>query len=186
MNKRVWKSVCKTLSLALVFVLTIVLINPISAGAKTKTLKLKDGRMTDYSTEYVDSVSANITKTGTYNIVQKKAGGVFVGYVRFVAPKTKKYTITVSDLKCKGNEKVYGGIQPHVIDAESNSIKSIEISTKGGPNTTLQLSHKKMGSNLITKRTGKITLNEGEVLYLRYQFIVKTKGKKLTSKLSIK
>ena len=185
MNKRVWQSVCKALSLALVFALTITLISPIRAEAKT--LKLKDGDTTDFFLDYVDSVSTNITKTGTYKVVQKKnRNGVYIGYIRFVAPKTKKYTITLSNLKCKGNEKVYGGVQPYIINDEGDQIQSIMISTKGGPNSTLQLSHKKMGSNLIPKRTGKITLNEGQVLYLRYQFIVRTKGKKLTSKLVIK
>ena len=187
MNRRVWQSICKSLSLALAFIFAITLINPISATAKTKTLNLKVDYTTDPYVDYVDSVSTNITKTGTYKVVQKKHDGVYVGYIRFVAPKTKKYTITVSNLKCKGNEQVYGGVQLYTpANDGTDSVRGIMCVTKGKEDSVLQLAHKKMGSNLIPKRSGKITLNEGQILYLHYQFIVKTKGKKLTSKLVIK
>ncbi|WP_029320174.1 hypothetical protein [Butyrivibrio sp. AE3004] len=187
MNRRVVQITRKLLSMMLALAMVILLADPVCVSAKIKTLNLKHADISDPYVSYINTVATTIPKTGTYKVSLKKNGGVYYGYLKFVAPKTKTYTITLSDLKCKGNEQVYGGVQTEMeVGDGTDSIKHVEIQTKGGTNTVLQLAHKKQGSNLIPKRTGKITLTEGQTLYLCYVFIVKTKGKKLTSKLTIK
>ena len=189
MNTKVLRTMQRIVSIIMAFAMAVLLVNPISAEAKTKTLNLKSADISNPYVSYIGKTATTVTKTGSYKIVQKKqSDGTFVGYIKFVAPKGKNYSFTLSNLKCKGNEQIYGAVQTYFHDNYSDSIKSAYTKTKGGSKTILQLAHKKLGSDLITKRTGKITLKKGQVLYLRYQFGVaqKTKGKKLTSKLVIK
>jgi hypothetical protein len=184
MKKRNWFSVTKVLSFIMALVISLAFINPISAEAKTKTIKLKKANSYLSYVEDIEPVSTLIPKTGKYKIVQNKSNGIFHGYLKFVAPKTKTYTITLSNLKCKGKELVYGGV---IISTPKNdgsdSVMSIVPKTKGG---IMSFSSKQKGGSLVKKRKGTIKLTAGQVIYLEYNIIVKTKGKKLTSNLQIK
>ncbi len=183
MKKRTWFELTKMMSLLMVLAISLTFLNPLNAEAKTKTIKMKKSDTYLSYVEDLEKASTNI-KSGTYNIVQQKSNGIFHGYLKFVAPKSKTYTITLSNLKCKGNEPVNCGVMLYTpLNDGSDSVKSIIPKTKGG---IMNFSSKNRGGSYVKTRKGTFKLAKGQVLYIEYNTIVKTKGKKLTSKLKIK
>ena len=171
------KKLTKVLSLMLVAALILgTFAVPASAAAK-KTVK-KHGFETRVAP--INKCAA-VVKKGTTNLTIK--GGE--GYVKFVAPKTKKYSFTFSNLKNKGG--VSGFVEMQTRDGEYCWLTKVK--TKGGQSDTLWLSingAKSSSSDTLNKRlasrTGTYTLKKGEAMYM----YVYTNMRKTTCKLVIK
>ncbi len=183
MKIRVWRIVSRIISLALVFAFVFILASPMTAFAKTKTLKLKPA-YPGLPVVEINETIVTINKTGNYKVVQNKSNGTFSGFLVFEAPKTKTYKITLSNLKCKGKELVYGGVGTYFHYEGDDYLTSVSCKTKG--TYGMSISSQQRGGSMVKKRVGTIRLEKGQKLYLDYSFIVKTKGKKLTSNLTIK
>ncbi len=186
MKIRVWKIVSRIISLAFVFAFVFILASPMTAFAKTKTLKLKPAYPAYPGAPVVEinETVVTINKTGNYKVVQNKSNGTFEGFLVFEAPKTKTYKITLSNLKCKGKELVYGGVVTYFHYEGDDYLTGVNCKTKG--TYGMSISSQQRGGSMVKKRVGTIRLEKGQKLYLYYSFIVKTKGKKLTSNLTIK
>ena len=173
----------KVLCLALVFAFTITLSSPITASAKTVKANAQPHRYNSSVLE-ADSVATPI-KTGTNKVQVLNNDQWFYGYLKFTAPKTKTYTIKVSDIKtnkkkaiCLGSVDIYG------VGAE-DMLQMKTLQTKGKDKTCMQLCNRKY-KNYIPTRTAKLSLQAGETIYIYYNFVGVKNGSKMTSKLSIK
>jgi hypothetical protein len=175
------------MSLALATV--IALFTPVTAQAKTRNITINHSFTT--STAEANKCAKKV-KTGTYNITLKRGGSFYSGYLKFVAPKSKTYTITVSNLKSNDNMFANGIASTMKVSSSfPNSIVYVDIKSKGadekhglriGTYTDKDFLQKRCP----LKRTGKIKLSKGEVLYLYYNFSGGMNSTKLTSKLTIK
>ena len=99
MKRRIWQRV---LSLALLFAMAVILVNPLTAQAKTKKLKLSFAAIGEPYESYMESKAATVTKTGNYKVEETKQSYYYGGVIKFVAPKTKKYKFTFSKARAKG------------------------------------------------------------------------------------
>jgi len=92
--------------------------------------------------------------------------GTFSGYMKFTAPTTKTYSFTISNVRSNTGRYACGFGYVMRYSGYGDSIGQVPVSTKGGSNTTMWFASRKSSGGFIPKRTGKITLNQGETVYL--------------------
>ena len=112
-------------------------------------------------------------KLGVNKVVQKNAKKSC--YVKFVAPQTKTYTFTFSNMDVSKPNQICCG---HIYISTKNGkyLDSLKGSTFGGQSHTLYLgskrflqNHKNTGDKLyyyMSKRSYKVTLKKGQTLFL--------------------
>ncbi len=188
MRKKTWQVVRRLLSVALVFALTIVLANPVVAEAKTKTLKLPFGDIGIPEESYIESVAVTINKTGTYKIQEKKTSFYFAGFIKFVVPKTKKYTFTFSEPRAKGKSPCLPYVDFTRPTGIENQITNVPGYSKGYSATNqFPFAYRVPGKNNVAKRTVTMNLEKDQVLYIQIVNAFNgSKGKKFTCKMKIK
>lgn len=177
------KKLTKVLSLMLVAALVLgTFAVPASAATKKKTVK-KQGFTTE--TKTVEKKAATVKK-GTTKLTIKSG----CGFIKFKAPKTKKYKFTFSQVKDKDN---YGGSafvgMLKKSKYSSSSITYTDVSTKGGKYNTLWLSvnggkynDENVKTRPIATRSGSLKLKKGEMFYMYFY----NGSNKTTCKLVIK
>ncbi len=190
-KKNMWGYISRVVSLVLAFAVVATLVNPMTAQAKTNTAKVK------YS-KFLTSVSeaeavASVVKKGSNKIVLKRKKYTCLGYVKFVAPKTKTYTFTFSGVSSDSRSNRLGFIAVQTPEtAYPDSLAWIDASTKGGTTHFLRVAQKTYKHRIknpveqyLSKRSAKMNLQEGQVVYLHYDFS-SYRTKNMTSKLVIK
>ncbi|MBQ6360126.1 MAG: hypothetical protein IJJ25_03140 [Lachnospiraceae bacterium] len=175
------KKFTKVLSLMLVAALVLgTFAVPAQAATKKKTVK-KQSYTSDVS---ILNKKAATVKKGTTKLTFK--GGD--GYVKFTAPKGKKYKFTFSNMKSKKGILTAVGIQ--LKDRTSPAYAwYTKAKTAGGKTDFLNIGlngktikSKKKVDWYLTKRTATIKLKKGDVLYLQ----VRNAPEKTTCTLNIK
>ncbi|MCR5656659.1 MAG: hypothetical protein K6G06_04275 [Butyrivibrio sp.] len=179
----------KVLAFVLVLAIAVTFSQPLSVEAKkkakaNKVTLAKQGLSTDI--EVIKSVSKEL-KAGKNAVTVKRLGGgmfsTYEGYAKFVAPAAKTYTLKFSNLKAKGRTKsVLGDVSGYTIKGQT--IKSLKL----GPVKNMynaQLGTKNV-SNYKKTFTSKVTLEEGETLYLLYSFSGQSKNKSVSLETTIK
>ena len=187
MKRRVWQRV---LSLALIFAMAIILVNPITAQAKTKKLKLPYAAFNIPEESYIESKAVTINNTGNYKVQLVRNDGVYSGFIKFVVPKTKKYAITFSHVRAKGNSPCSPWVEFRAPTGIEDQITNLNGYSKGGYQNGYPFSYRiksKKHSHNVTKRTVYYQLTEGQVVYMNIiNSYMYTKGPKLTFNLKIK
>ena len=187
MKRRVWQRV---LSLALLFAMAIILVNPVTAQAKTKKIKLSYAEFNIPQESYIESKAKTINKTGNYKVEIKKQGKSYSGFIKFVAPKTKKYTFTFSNLRGKGKSSCLATVDFSSPTGIEDQIQHIAGNSKGGYHNSYPFAYRipgKKGRYNVPKRTVYYQLTEGQVVYINIvNNYYSTKGKKLKLNLKIK
>ncbi len=185
MKRRVWQ---RALSLALIFAMAIILVNPIAVEAKTKKLKLPWGSISEPTTTYIDSKAVTITKTGNYKVEERKKTYYYSGFIKFVVPKTKKYTFTFSNLRAKGSSPCLAYAEFSTPSGQNNGILYISGKTKKYSGTNqFPFGYKVPGKQNVAKRAVTYNLTKGQVVYINIvNAYNKTKGKTLKFNLKIK
>ena len=179
----------KALGLALVFSMALSFCAPLQVEAKKiKTLTLKRENFVS-NVEYIDSVATTV-KAGTYKIkIKTKSGSSYCpAYIKFVAPETKTYSITLSELKCNNNKFTCGTATLKSPDSVMQYASTrYDAVVNGKKNHALFVHSKKYPlGTYAPKRTANIHLNEGEVLYLNFGFAATRPTKYVTAKIKIK
>ena len=151
---------------ALVLVMLAGVLYAAPAQAAKKTVK-KCGFVTE--TAKADK-AATIVKKGTTDLTFKKG----TGYIKFVAPSTKKYTFTFSKLKCGGYGYFTFVTAQTKSAADSKSLAFKDMKTKGGKDHFLYLSlnnYKASDADLakkyIAKRSATVTLKKKQAIYFQ-------------------
>ncbi|WP_408070412.1 hypothetical protein [Butyrivibrio sp. JL13D10] len=160
----------KALGLTLAFCMALSFCAPLNVEAKkVKTLKVK--HLDNYTSriDYVDSIATTVKK-GSYKVkVKTRRGyGMTECYLKFVAPKTNTYRVTVSDLKMYlKNNKSARPFGSFTFNKPNSKTECIEHADNGTGEWSLYVSSNKSRPSIYKpKRTGKIHLDEGEVLYV--------------------
>ena len=154
----------RVLSLVLAFLIVFTLSSPVNASAKTKSISLKKASFTTSGS--VAASKAKTVKKGTYKVTLKKKNGSFCGYMKFTAPTTKTYSFTISNVRSNTGHYACGFGYVMRYSGYGDSIGQVPVSTKGGSSTPMWFASRKSSGGFIPKRTGKITLNQGETVYL--------------------
>ncbi|SEL93519.1 hypothetical protein SAMN04487770_12138 [Butyrivibrio sp. ob235] len=187
MKRRVWQRV---LSLALLFAMTIILVNPVTAQAKTKKLKLPYAEFNIPQESYIESKAVTINKTGNYKVQLGKSGKIYSGFIKFVVPKTKKYTFTYSHLRAKGKSSCLATVDYTVPTGIEDQIKYLDGYSKGGYLNSYPFAYRipgKKGRYNVASRKVTYQLTEGQVVYINiYNTYTNTRGPKVTFNLKIK
>ncbi|WP_022763110.1 MULTISPECIES: hypothetical protein [unclassified Butyrivibrio] len=172
--------------LSLVMAMVFVLAMPLTVEAKVKTVKPVAHKFATRASE-LEPISTEISK-GTHNVVVKKTEGVFCeGYVKFVAPESRTYTITVSNIKAKGAKSCLGSLfgQTRPVNSDSDVLDFAYFDTKGKEHNWLNVGSRKY-KNYLAKRTGKVTLEAGQTLYLQLSLVASKKTKSASARIKIK
>ncbi len=154
----------RVLSLVLAFLIVFTLSSPVNASAKTKSITLKNAKFTTSGT--VAAKKAKTVKKGTYKVTLKRKGYDYHGYMKFTAPKTKTYSFTISNVTPNGGRYACGYGYVMRYSGYGDSIGQVPVSTKGGKQSAMYFASRRSSGGFITNRTGKITLNQGETVYL--------------------
>ena len=184
MNKNNFANIFKRIvCLAVAFAFVVTLITPVQVSAKTKTISLKKQPFTtEVST--ADASAKQIGK-GTYKVKMKvDSRGWYQGYIKFVAPKTKTYKFTVSNLVAN-DKKFANGITTAYVPGSANNTENIDFRKSGYEKNGLRIASRKLGKTP-TSKTGKLFLQEGQVVYLYNSYLGSYKSKKMQLKLVIK
>lgn len=119
-----------------------------------------------------------IKKKGTYNVNDKKNDG----YIRFVAPKTGTYTISVYNNRDWGKSSAatqhLGSFYVYKYNPDYKSLSMQTLKTNYGKNWTFKISSlnwynryyksgKKNSSTYLYNRYAKIKLKKGETIYIQ-------------------
>ena len=118
---------------------------------------------------------ASKVKKGTTILTIPKGNG----YIRFVAPETKTYKFTFSNIKDKKSSIEQVNISPLMkYDPKPQYCVSVDVSTKGGIARSLSLlckdypvlekNRKIERYTFLKSRTAKIKLNKGDIIYFEY------------------
>ena len=145
----------------------------ISADAVMKR-KLKYQAWTN-KTRVIEKKASKVKK-GTTILTIPKAGG----YIKFVAPATKTYKITFSNIKDKKSKDEKVLITPLMkYDLDPQYCVSVDVSTQGGKTSyfymlckdypVFEKNRKIDASTSLKSRTAKIKLKKGETIYFEYR-----------------
>ena len=179
---RIWKRV---LSVLMAAVIVAAIANPLTVQAKTKTVKPKAANNVQY--EALAKKASKRVYTGTSKVYLKQYMALsYGGYVKFVAPKTKTYSFTVSNLKhpAKGGT-LMGGVSFYYPN-EYGHLMNLYVRTKGGVSNSLEVANPKpkglyyanATQVYYTSRTGKVKLYKGDVVYLGINMVTHKFSKK--------
>lgn len=166
---------------------TILLIGTFAVTADAAMKRTVKKQNNTYSTSKANKKASKVKK-GTTNLVFTKGAG----YLKFTAPSTKTYSFTFSNIKTKGV-----GPQVGFYKKVKNNPKKLQmygIKTKGGESSWLWLlptrekesdgdTWKVRFMQPLHKRTGKLKLKKGEVVYI---WLGSDEPTKTTAKLVIK
>lgn len=190
-RKKLFGVMKKVACLALVFVMAVTFVNPMTAQAKTKKLNLTPSGLT-WRTDLLEGLASAVT-TGKYNVNVKMSEDKLHcrGYIKFVAPATKTYSFTVSNAK-GGKHGVIGNIDLYT--ATGTSLDRINVKTSGGETNAIWFAHKYIrgkgttkANACLPKRTGKVALQQGQVVYLEVEILpIAKKVKKASCTIKIK
>ncbi|WP_026660407.1 hypothetical protein [Butyrivibrio sp. AC2005] len=170
--------------LVLAFAFAVTVVNPLHVEAKTKKIALPTQEWSS-DKAVADANCVVIDKPGTYNVKMKVTGkGWYQGYIKFVAPTTKEYKITVSNLKAN-DKKFANGITSTLVQNNTTYLGYTRIENKGTDKDGLRIASRKIYKTP-TSRTGKIGLEAGQELYLYNSYLGSSKSKKMQFKLVIK
>ena len=165
---------------------TVLLIGTFAISADAVAKKTVKPQKFVSKTAVANKKAATVKK-GTTNLTFTKGQG----YVKFVAPSTKTYSFTFSDLKQNKKYGTYTSISVQLRDRSDKAYMWLkEVSTKGGKNDFLCLNVNNQKDTVNTKnvdkylrsRTAKIKLKKGDVIY----FHLDNSPNKTTCKLVIK
>ena len=178
----------KTFKRILVLLLTVTMMMSmasVSTFAATKKTVKKSGFVTDYTK--INKVSTKLKKRGTYRLTVKGSEG----YIRFKAPKTKKYTFTFSNISVKDNYNSSCGSIAVQKPYKSNGrvyLTLADVKTQGGKSDFLKVKTRRFsltgdGVNAYrTTRSCKVKMKKGAYIYFHVN-IVSTKNTVLTLKI---
>ncbi len=185
-KRKVLTVIRKTIALTLAAAIVFTLANPLQVQAKTKTINVKSHSEETFASRA--NKYATTVKKGTYNLKFKKMGGSYYrGYLKFKAPKKGTYSFTLSNLKTNNKKQVSGWMV--CCKSESGALYYANLKTKGGISDQLKVNSKKIDimPDYLKSRTGKLTLQKNETVYLYFQFIGSTGcGKNMTAKFVVK
>ena len=174
------KSIFRIISviLALVFVFTVA-GNSTEVNAKSKTKKVTTKCCP--SSDRLEAVSkAPAVKKGK-NVVTCKGNNRYDFYVKFTAPETKTYTITLSNVR---NSKDKNEINGHFYIKKTGTsyVVNETVKTQNGKTQTLRVgnkkwcntwtNHEKKVDRYRTSRYAKLKLQQGETIYVATYFVV--------------
>ena len=169
---------CFVLMLVAVMLTGAMSVSTFAAAKKTVKKQTFDTK-----TKTIEKKATKV-KRGTTNLTISKGEG----YIKFVAPKTKTYSITFSNVKTKNGGSAFVEIQTRDADSPSYSFMT-KVKTKGGKSNALWLSvngtkftERDVLERPLAKRTGKIKLKKGQPVYMYFY----SGTKKTTAKLVIK
>ncbi|SDB58743.1 hypothetical protein [Butyrivibrio sp. INlla16] len=184
-NKSVKRRIfSRFLSIALVFAMSVCLLLPINVKAAKKITLAQNLFSTEL--EDIEPTVSTITKTGKYNIVTtKNEAGNFCGFLKFVAPKTKTYTITAGPVKGKKKDFIFGSVE-FFVPGNATSLAGTTVKLKKSTKNHFMMIATKKYSNSEKKRVGTIKLRKGTQLYMYFQFHQGNKSSACTTTLKIK
>ena len=191
MKRRVWQRI---LSLALLLAMAIILVNPVTAQAKTRKLKLPFAKFNEPEVSYIETKAVTITKTGNYKVQLSRYQGDYSGFIKFIVPKTKRYAFTYSKARAKGKSSCLTWVH-YAIPGETgegietnDGIININGYSKNYKGTNdFPFGYRVPGKDNKPKRTVYYNLTKGQVVYINIiNNYYSTKGKKLTFNLKIK
>ncbi len=184
MKRKVWQ---RALALALVFAMAIILVNPVTVEAKTKKLKLPWGSISEKTESYIESKAVTITKAGNYKVEERKQTFYYSGFIKFVVPKTKKYTFTFSNLRAKGSAQCLAYAEFSTPNGQGGISYIPGKSKKYSGNNQFPFGYKVPGKQNVGKRAVDYKLTKGQVVYINIvNSYYSTKGKTLKFDLKIK
>ncbi len=180
-SKSMW-SLKRLVTLSLALIIALSMFSPLTAEAKTKSVKVK-------SLDYTSSVTtvkkkAQKVSVGTNNLTYSKVNGWGRGYIKFTAPKTKKFNFTVNSLKSSDGSYTNGHITAYMIKGSSN--RQYLSSVKFKSNNFYQHIASRKSDYDMTSMKGTMKLNKGETVYIYCSFLASGKKGKITTKLVIK
>ena len=190
LNNKFFGAAGRIITLTLALVITFTMFCPVTAEAKTNKVNPKYQEFT--TSTNVAKKKAAVIKTGTSLVTLKKKGSTYDGYLRFVAPKTKTYSITMSNIK--GNKGGYcNGSVGLMVTARYNAkyLTFTNVYVKGKATTFMYLENRDTkshrGGGFPTVNTGKIKLKKGQSVYMRYHCLSSNnKNKTVATKFVIK
>ncbi len=174
----------RAIALSLAAVIIFSLAGPVQVQAKTINVRSHSEEMIEsYAKKYATAV-----KKGTYTLKFKKmAGSYYRGYLMFKAPKKGNYSFTLSNLKTNNKKQVSGWMA--CCKSEYGALYYANLKTQGGVRDQLKVNDRKIAimPDYLKSRTGKLSLNKNETVYLYFQFIGSSGcGKTMTTKFVIK
>ncbi|WP_026660409.1 hypothetical protein [Butyrivibrio sp. AC2005] len=162
--------VTRVLSMMLAFAMVVMFVNPITAAAKTKKIKLNTVSDPKFTASYAESVAKTLNK-GNYRITIKKKGYAGRAFAKFTAPASKVYKFTEKNLRASNGRYANGYfyICTPQNEFDPDSISQTDVSTNNGKTESAMFFASKKGSNgFYTKRFGQIYLNQGQTIYLYF------------------
>ncbi len=166
--------------LMLVMAITMMLVGMTPVMASAKTVKLKGAGFTT-STGVAEAVAKPV-KSGKMTVKVPKKGS---GFLKFVAPASKAYSFTISNIKSSRYNCGYFYLMT-TYGRDNSSITMNKVATQGGENSSLYIATKnsRYGNKVyrnLKKRTGNIFLQQGQTVYIYISMV-----KKCTLQLKIK
>ncbi len=185
------KGLKSLLCLSLAFVMALALLTPVTAQAKSKDITVKSQKFTN-TASVAKKKATKVSAGKTYSITFKTKGYDCGGFVKFVAPKSKTYTISVSNLSTDDGKYCCGSLAEMLVDPKHpQSVIFIDqargsYSGKHWINIAGQSFNNNYTKDYPPKNKAKVKLNKGETLFLHYSFTFGYKCKRVTTKLLIK
>lgn len=182
----------KTLSILLALLIVLNFADPLTAEARTKKITLKP--VVDITKDYISVKNATKVKKGIkYKVYlkRKKDHTYHDGYVKFTAPASKTYTITVNNLKHASSKTVCFSVTPEFYVETSryylNYLYDPSIGGERDFDGPAWISNRKLNSFWKKKATTKMTLTKGETVYIGMSAYTSTRNyKKVSVDFSIK
>ena len=163
------KKWARKLMAVLILAMMTACVSPLTASAATVHLK----PMAFITARKKVNRKAIRVKKGTHTIVMP-AGGT--GYVKFKAPRNKRYTFTVSYLESGTGGFAHGEF--YILKDNSKDEKSVtmvKVGTQGGKYAMLHVAteerlYDKEKYSLLESRYGRLKLKKKEMVYLFFSF----------------
>ena len=174
--KRLLKGITVLIFACFLGIAVISVAGQAATKAVTKKIRYSDFTLSKSSMKK----PANLKKgKSTLKLGNYKEGSYvgYHGYAKFKAPKTKKYTLTFSNLQDPNSESGSGYVQTFITDKKfKKGVTYKKVSTQGGKNSNLNIGEKESltdqkKTSYLTSRYGKLKLKKGETLYLFVSFM---------------
>lgn len=167
-KEKFFGAVKKAACLALAFAMAITLVNPMTVEAKSKKVKVANQKFLTTASA-AEAIAKPIGK-GTTTLTFKLKKSAYEGYVKFTAPQTKNYKITIDKAKCSSGNYFCGAVCFQKVDPKYDSLDFVDVNTSHSDKIWFNYANKKSSGKYknvyVTKRKGSVYLEAGQTYYI--------------------
>lgn len=168
-KEKFFGAVKKAACLALAFAMAVTFVNPMTAEAKAKKVKLGNSKFLTTASTAAGAGFKSIGK-GTTTLTFKFKKSSYEGYVKFTAPQTKNYKITIDKAKCSSGNYFCGAVCFQKVDPKYDSLDFVDVNTSHSDKIWFNYANKKSSGKYknvyVTKRKGSVYLEAGQTYYI--------------------